>query len=160
MMVVVRCTQKLLRRLPAPSFIEANSSTALGDWCGNLIGIGHLRIALFISERSRLPVLLPGRDMANLDRRLAEAVGQILRALGVRADRIRLELEAMADVHIAHTNSRSLLGSLNDFADALRWRLGQEPSADLLSVALKLAETPVGPLGYRAPDEVTRKLLG
>jgi hypothetical protein len=158
--VVVRCTQKLLRRLPAPSFIEAQSTTTLGDWCGNLIGIGHLRVALFISERSRLPVLLPARDMANLGRHLAEAVGQVLRALGVRADRIRLELESMAEVHISHTNSRSLLASLNDFTYALKWRLGQEPSAELLSVALELAETPVGPLGYRAPDDVTRQLLG
>lgn len=158
-MVVVRCTQKLLRRLPAPSFIEAPSTTALGDWCGNLIGIGHLRVALFISERSRLPVVFPARDMANLGRHLAEAVGQVLRALGVRADRIRLELEAMAEVHIARTNSRSLLASLNDFTDALKWRLGQEPSTDLLTVALELSETPVGPLGYRGPDEVTRELL-
>lgn len=115
---------------------------------------------MFISERSRLPVLLPARDMANLGRHLAEAVGQVLRALGVRADRIRLELESMAEVHISHTNSRSLLASLNDFTYALKWRLGQEPSAELLSVALELAETPVGPLGYRAPDDVTRQLLG
>ena len=97
--------------------------------------------------------------MANLGRHLAEAVGQVLRALGVRADRIRLELEAMAEVHIARTNSRSLLASLNDFTDALKWRLGQEPSTDLLTVALELSETPVGPLGYRGPDEVTRELL-
>ena len=48
---------------------------------------------------------------------------------------------------IAKTDSRSLLGTLNDFAFMLEWQLREEPAADLVQTALELSHTPVRPLG-------------
>ncbi|MGH9159645.1 MAG: DUF6933 domain-containing protein [Vicinamibacteraceae bacterium] len=54
-MVVLRCTQQLLVRLKQfddPPPVE--STTRLGDWCGNILRMGRRHALIFISERSRL----------------------------------------------------------------------------------------------------------
>jgi hypothetical protein len=59
-MVVMRCTRQLLMRLKYPGEdSSAESTTRLGDWYGTLIRFGRRQVLLFISERSRLRVLLP-----------------------------------------------------------------------------------------------------
>ena len=65
----------------------------------------------------------------------------------------------MSDVRFAPTNSRSLLGTITDFTHLLKWRLSENPRADLLDLALELGETPVRPLGYRHPAAITAELL-
>jgi hypothetical protein len=62
-MLVFRCTQKLLARLKqADNLAVVESTTRLGDWYGNILQIGRRQNLLFISERSRLPVVIPIRD--------------------------------------------------------------------------------------------------
>jgi hypothetical protein len=63
-------------------------------------------------------------------------------------------------VVIAKTNSRSHLGTINDFLFMLRRQLHGEPDVDLVQAALELAHTPVGPLWpVSFPDKLTRHLL-
>jgi hypothetical protein len=113
-----------------------------------------------VSEHARLPVLVPARDVKRLGEHLADALAPVLLALGVPALAVRHELTEMREVVIAPTNSRSVLGSLNDFAHAVKWRLSEEPDADLIAVALWLSETPILALGGQSPDQLTRALLG
>ena len=57
--VVLRCTHKLLLRLKragVPASVE--STTRLGDWYGNILRIGRRLHLVFISERSRFPVVI------------------------------------------------------------------------------------------------------
>ena len=59
-MVVLRCTLKLRVRLKQAGDEPAvESTTRLGDWYGNVLRIGRPQHLLFISERSRLPLVLP-----------------------------------------------------------------------------------------------------
>ena len=44
---------------------------------------------------------------------------------------------------IAKTNSRSHLGTLNDFANMLGWQLHGQEDLDLVQAAIELAHTPV-----------------
>jgi hypothetical protein len=63
LIVVLRCTQNLLLRLNQfDDSPDAQSTTKLGDWYGNLIRIGNRHVLLFISERSRLPIMIPVRE--------------------------------------------------------------------------------------------------
>ena len=95
-MVVLRCTKQLLLRLK--QFDDAAvvpSTTRLGDWYGNLIRMGNRHVLLFISERSRLPVMIPVRQANRLRTTFPDAVCQMLAAVGVPAaaiDRERLEM--------------------------------------------------------------------
>jgi hypothetical protein len=131
----------------------------LGDWVGSLFGVGHRRVALFISQHSRLPVVLPGRNLKMIPQQLPLSAGAVLDALGIPAKVIREELNAMADAVVAPTNSRSHIGSLTDLSYSLKVHLVRTPDVNLISLALWLSETPMGPMKYQSPDEVTRHLL-
>ena len=66
-MVVLRCTLKLLVRLKQAGDLPAvESITRLGDWYGNILQVGRRQQLLFISERSRLPVVIPIREAKRL----------------------------------------------------------------------------------------------
>jgi hypothetical protein len=96
-MLVLRCTQKLLARLKqADNLPSVESTTRLGDWYGNILQLGRRQHLLFISERSRLPVVIPIRDGNRLDSVFPDAVCEVLGHVGVAAEEHRRR--AIADV--------------------------------------------------------------
>lgn len=160
-MVVLRCTQQLLRRLRAsPQADVPRSATKLGDWYGTAFQVGRRKYGLFISEQTRLPILLEAAELRRLPGALAERMGQVLAALGVDRRAIAAERAAMAEVAFAPTRSRSLLGSLNDFGFMARVGLVSRRPKSLLEMSLDLAEVPVGPLKFRHSGDAARELLG
>src|SRR5882724_1445968 len=98
-MVVLRCTQKLLRRLhQTPAEDAPASSTVLGDWYANILWVYRKPLVLAVSARALLPVLLPARDPASLGPSLAAALGHLLVALGIPAHRVEEEQRHMAQI--------------------------------------------------------------
>ncbi|MGH8707497.1 MAG: DUF6933 domain-containing protein [Burkholderiales bacterium] len=81
-MFTVRCTQKLLRRVEASDAPTA-PSTVLGDWYANVLYSRPHQLALCVSERSLLPVVLHAKEANTLAPRLTLAVGHVLQRLGV-----------------------------------------------------------------------------
>src|SRR5262245_48832448 len=85
-MLVLRCTQKLLARLKQAENLPAvESTTRLGDWYGNILQLRRRQHLLFISERSRLPVVIPIRDGKRLASVFPDAVCEVLSNVGVAA---------------------------------------------------------------------------
>jgi hypothetical protein len=159
-MVALRCTKKLLARVGPPQEVSEPATTILGDWYACPLAVGHQRFVLLISERSRLPVLMAGRDLRHLAANFPDALAPVLWGLGIDAAAVQREVEATREAVIAKTNSRSLLGTLNDFSFMLTWQLQGRQDIDLVQAALELSHTPVGPLRPTSfPDKVTRQLL-
>ena len=120
-MVVLRCTQKLLVRLKQVGDLPTvESTTRLGDWYGNILWIGRRQRLLFISERSRLPVVIPIREGKRLGAVFPDAVCEVLAIVGVSAADIAEERSRMSELAFGRTRNRSLLGTLTDFASWLR----------------------------------------
>jgi hypothetical protein len=138
---------------------DAPSTTKLGDWYGNLVSVGRRRVVLFVSERSRLPVLLPARDVATVAQQLPLALEQMLPILGVPRDIVRQEVSAMTEVHFAPTANRSILGTMTGYHQSLRFYLGSGSWAELLRISLHMSETPIGPLDYQVPWELALQIL-
>lgn len=159
-MVVIRCTQKLLARLGAPAADPPASTTLLGDWYAKPFAVAQRRFVILASERSRIAVLMPGRDLATLPRRFPDALAVQLARLGIPSPAADREVAACSDVTLATTASRSLLGTLNDFAYMAQARLRHDPEVDLEDEALSLSHTPMAPLGYAFPADVARSLFG
>ena len=157
----LRCTSRLRKRLgPSPSTSSLDSTTRLGDWYANLIHIGRRQLVLSVSERTFLPVVVPAAPIASLVPRLRLGLAEVLGALGIAKADIAKEDAAMADVAYGKTASRQVTGIMVDFAKALPFYLDGTPS--LLSVSLRLAETPCTPL-YNAsmsPDDTTVAIFG
>ena len=159
-MIAIRCTKKLLARIGPPSSVTDPTTAALGDWYAQPLNIGRQRLILLISEHSRLPVIMPARDVRHLALHFPNALARVLFGLGIDAAVTEREVEATREAVIAATDNRSLLGTLNDFNHMLQWQLPDRPDLDLVRIAIELSRTPVGPLRPTPfPDRVTRELL-
>lgn len=154
-------TQKLLQRFKQVDDLpRVESTTRLGDWYGNILRIGRRQMLMFISERSRLPVIIPIREAKRLPTIFPDAVCEMLTIVGVPAADIAEERSRMVEVAFGRTRNRSLLGTMNDFAfmahsgNAKR----EEPEAPEALVRF-LAQTPILPLGGARPIDLTRALF-
>ncbi len=156
---MLRCTAKLLGRLPTPSTTPSiEPTTRLGDWYATLILARARQVVLAVSARTLLPVLVPARDAKTfLAPRLRDAVVQLLQTIGIASSQVKTEQRAMEEVLIGKTASRQILGSVNDF---VRMYDGYVAGGLSLSdVAIRLADTPCGPLKMDSPRRVTVALF-
>jgi hypothetical protein len=112
-------------------------------------------MVLAVSERTLLPVVVPAKEGRTVPLRMAEAIELMLAAIGVPAEAVIAEREAMRHVVIAKTASRRVLGSLNDLAFQLQVGLVHFPDRTLLEHSLWLARTPLKLIEYGAPDGAT-----
>jgi hypothetical protein len=157
-MVVLRCTQKLLARLKQAENLPAvESTTRLGDWYGNILQLGRRQHLLFISERSRLPVVIPIREGKRLASVFPDAVCEVLGHVGVATADIAEERARMSEVAFGRTRNRSLLGTMNEFAFMAQVGSARRPEPETPEELMRfLAQTPILPLDGASPIELTR----
>jgi hypothetical protein len=156
-MVVLRCTRRLLARLKRTEVFGRHPVLdSARDWYGNILQIGHRQHLLFISERSRLPIVIPIRDARRLETIFANAVCNVLAAVGVGAKDIADERSRMSEISFGRTNNRSLLGTLNDFAFmAQHVNANRDEPESPEELMVFLAQTPILPLKGASPIELT-----
>jgi hypothetical protein len=155
-MLVLRCTQRLLKRNPGPTQQRQDALVpVLGNWHANLIRLAKSPIVLCVNDISLLAILVPGRNFPNFvfafQNRLAGRLGR----MGLATETISAERAAMEIVKIQPSNSRSVLASMNDFVRHLKWRAPSHfdfSEADALEDML--SETPMGALKYQYAVEV------
>lgn len=157
-MLVLRCTRKLLARLKqSDPFPAVESTTRLGDWYGNTLQLDRRQYLLFISEHSRLPIILPVSEATHLATALPDAICQALAVVGVAEADIAGERAHMSELVFGRTRSRSLLGTMADYAfmSACVQQRGSEAESveDLMRF---LAQTPILSLKGARPDDLTR----
>jgi hypothetical protein len=160
-MVVLRCTQDLLMRLKrAGDLPPVESSTRLGDWYGNILRIGRRQYLLFISERSRLPVVLPIREARRLGDVFPDAVCGVLATVGIAPADTADERSRMSDIAFGRTRNRSLLGTLTDYALMARHGAERRTQPETPEELMRfLAKTPILPLNGASPIELTRAVM-
>jgi hypothetical protein len=104
------------------------------------------QVALVVNESTLLPVVIPLAPAASVLNRFPDSLATVLTAAGVDEWFINSEVAAMTEHRVAKTNNRSVLGVMNEFV----YLGGAYHSAghgdDLVSLSLRLADTPVGPL--------------
>ena len=155
-MLVLRCTQKLLKKRPGPENDRVDSMTpVLGDWHANLIRLAHTPIVLCVNDISLLAVLVRGKDFSNLVSAFRSRVVERLERMKIPQEKILAEVSAMEIIRIEGSNSRSVLGSMNDFVHHLKWQAVRGYTfQDVDALEEMLSETPMGSLKYCYPVEV------
>jgi uncharacterized protein DUF6933 len=163
-MMSLNCTKKARRRLRLPEALQRTAlpTNGLGDWTVNLVQFGRLQLVMATSERSLLTVLTPARELRNsLQPNLLAALRKLLLALNVPDDVANREIACMLPISYGRATNRRVLGSMNDFAVQTEAYL--ERTDDLLTLALRLSDTPMsaigGKSGYGYPGEVACQLL-
>ncbi|MEO8695489.1 MAG: hypothetical protein ABI658_18350 [Acidimicrobiales bacterium] len=111
-------------------------------------------VALFVNDRTRLPVFVALAPAATLARRFPDQLGRVLEAIGVPSAFVLQEVGAMSEVSYDKTRDRSVLGSMNEFAFMANWRRNERGADDLVALSVDLADTPCSPLskGHGFPD--------
>ena len=154
----------MLRRLPPRVTKEGTPDNALGDWFVNRLVVDRQPLLVLVSGLSLLPILEPAREVRSLPERLPSIVERRLERLGVHSDLIAPEIEAMGDVLVAPTNSRSVVGTMVDFAKAIPYYLPTDVrwgEPELLVAEAKLEGTPCRCSSRNTvfPDLAARDLL-
>lgn len=162
LVVIIRATRKLLTRLrERPDADVPASTTILGDWYANVLPWGRRQVALFVSEPTLLPVLMPLAPAPTLLGRFPDELAAVLHAHGVDESIINTERNTATDYRVTTTASRSVLGSMNDFAFLAEHARHSEPELDLLELSMQLSTVPCSPLYRRhiSPDRELHALL-
>jgi hypothetical protein len=158
-MIVLRCTAKLLERI-GPAVADPPPSTSrLGDWYAKPFSVSQRRFAVAISGPSRLVVYLPLRGAAALPRTFASALQPVLVGLGFPQDVVDREIAESTEAVLARTDSKSILGSLNEAAYFGQYGIRYEPELDLISLAIQAARMPVVAGNFGFPADIAARLL-
>jgi hypothetical protein len=156
-MVHYRCTKDLLSKLPHEE-CPPKSDNVLGDWYVTRLNVGRDRFLLCVAEKSLLAVVVEAKGLPTFPERVAPALANLLRVLEIPESAIEQERFAMRNFRFLPTNSRSVLGSMNDFRFHLDFHWRQ--CGNLIECQYRIAEMPCSPIGWANPGEATRKLFG
>ncbi|MEN9797376.1 MAG: hypothetical protein RL653_1072 [Pseudomonadota bacterium] len=157
-MFTLRATRKLLAQMKAkPERAPQPPTTVLGDWYANVTGDG---LILCVSERTLLPVILPGEAIRGLTTELPRALAVVLDRLDIDKAAVERERFAMAQSSVSVTANRRVVGFLNEFAFMLDVDLRRGSCVD---ASMALARTPCHASSSRLvtfPDQATRAAFG
>ena len=163
MSYLIHCTKKLLDRIKCePSAIAPDGvpGTLLGNWYATAL-FWKPQVALFVNEKTLLPVLLPLAPASDLAMRFPEYLAGVLAAHRVPQPFIDHELAQMNEVQFAKTSNRSVVGIMNQFTYLAEGYREYLETKDLLTLSIRLSETPCRPLhkGAVSPDRELRVLV-
>jgi len=160
--ITVRATRKLLQRLGPPVATPEASTNRLGAWYATVLSWRPQQVALFVSELTLLPVVLPLAPAATVLDRFPDELADVLVALRVPLSVVGAEVDASRSAQLATPASRSVVGSMNEFAFLADHHRTPGVAPNLLDLSVALARTPCGPLFKRhvSPDREVMALLG
>jgi hypothetical protein len=112
-------------------------------------------VALFVSETTLLPMLVPLAPAVWVLYRFPTQLGNVLAGIGAAG--IEAEVAGSRPTRVATTASRRVLGSMNEFAFLADLHRRDVAELDLVRLSLLLASTPCGLLlkPHVSPDRET-----
>lgn len=118
-MIVLRCSQKLLKRLHQPAKPPeplAPSDNPLGEWCADIDFIDRQPFALLMNAATGAVLVLPARagDLKHLNAMAAKQLAALFDVLGLRGALAQAELDAWSTPPTCTANqNRSLVAAMN-----------------------------------------------
>jgi hypothetical protein len=162
-MVIIKCTAKLLRELRTKPAIEPNQSPGLWQWHANLLRIERTNCVLFTNDwtlYSFLVIMKKRPQQADFAEMFRLGLFKSLMNEGLAEPRIKYILSDHGHVVIANTSSRSVLGSMNDLAFQITSMIqakGGLAVADLTEINRNLNRVPMKAIKYQfSIDELMR----
>ena len=168
-MTIIRCTKRLLDELglrisdlPDEGPVEG----LLGEWYCNLRRFDRRKVLLFTHPDTLFSFWVPGIKKADLEdfgMLFFTHLAKNLAHEGFPEPVIRRAIET-DEIRIGKTSSRSVLGSMNDYAYLSEYMIasaGGLQRADILEINKKLNRTPMSGIGMNfAIEALTKRLLG
>jgi hypothetical protein len=145
---------------PATLGAGEESTTLLGAWHATALS-WRPQVALFVNDRTLLPVLIPLAPARTLLPRFPDTLADVLAAHRVPGAVTAAELGHMHEHRLGPTVNRSVVGSMTEFAYLADTYRDAAAAPDLLELSMRLATVPCGPLYSRhiSPDLELAALL-
>ena len=160
----IKCTAKLATR--AGLSLSPSSEDTSDDWHANVFTVDRRFYIIFCEDRSRLTCLAgPVRkaDLQDLAQVLRNALVAVLSHEGFSANSIQYALAKIEDISMAKTNSRSVLGTMNDnifHIETQADHAGGVEGIGLPKLAAIVNHMPMSPLKWKyAIEEYRRSLI-
>jgi len=166
-MQLIRCTKKLQKEMGLKQSGLCNDEPrflCLGPWHANLIHIDRRKCVLFVNDKTLFNFIAPDVSRAQirkLDKLFKGYLSCVLADEGIaKADRVRTLLE-YNEVGFANTNSKSVLGSMNELVFHYKHSIleaGGVHSPAVPEIIRRLNRMPMGTLKYAFPIEAMKAM--
>jgi|GEM_PF-647892 len=143
---------------------DVSSTTVLGDWYANIVETHKGAVILCVNEYTRMSIVCqlsqnPAAFLAEFSIRMAI----LLKSMDIPDERIAQELKEMQEVVFRKTNSRSTLGTMNDFAYHIDGYIEDDyvyAPVSFDQISGMLCDTPIGPKEYFFPTDRVYERFG
>ena len=162
-MVTLRLTHKLQKVLQIDLAEQLQPTTnRLGDWYANFVPTYSGDLIVFVNEKTLLSVAIPIWESDHLLSLFRLRVGNLLGMIGIQSKAIEKELRHYDHIQFGKTNSRSVLGSMNDIAyqyQGIAEMAENKADLSLSNAEYQMSQMPCKPIDYRGPSDVAKELL-
>lgn len=168
-MQFIRSTQKLQKEmgLKNDALIQQEPTpSVLGSWHGNLIYIARRKCVLFVNDKTLLNFLIPDvqrEQIRQLDTLFRDFLQCVLAEEGFDKTTTAKILQEYAEIGFAKTNSKSVLGSMNDLAFHYKYHIqeaGGVHSCMVPQIIHELNRMPMSAIAACFPVNALRELYG
>jgi hypothetical protein len=167
-MLQIRCTGKVQKQLgikPAQLSDIKEADSTLGNWFLNLFTIDRRKTFLFVNENTLLSFILFGVKKSNtihFHEIFLKAMNQLLLFEGINAAKISEINDEYLDLEYTKTNSKKILGNMNDLMDNYKYSIQYEGGykyCDLENIIRKMNRMPQRNLGWKYSIDAAKDLL-
>jgi hypothetical protein len=152
-MLILKCTQKAAKELGVkretlPQISPEDNQTLLGDWFVNLLKFGRNKALLFVNVPTLYSILSSGyhkKELAEIGQLFQTNLRFHLLLEGFEPAKIDRILAEYQKLRLAKTDSRSVLGSMNDLAGLYELQIrhqGGLSQAHLVEIIQVINRTP------------------
>ena len=167
-MLQIRCTKKVLdaigiKQKGLGSIKEADS--LLGNWYANLFSADRRKIIIFMNEKTLLSFVIVGVRKDNIKKIIEMFCGgleQILTLEGIDAAKIEEVLAEYEDVEFTKTESRSVLGNLNELVNLYKHHIYYNEGlkyCDLTDIIYRINRMPQRNIDWKYSIDALNELL-
>jgi len=164
-MGIIRCTAKLLTELKTEPTNGLFQSSAWCDWHANLLWVDRKKCVLFTNNQTLYSFFLPSIKkpiLENFEEVFRLGLFKSLMTEGFADPQVEYMLREHQQIVIAKTNSRSILGSMNDLALQIKsmiYAMGGLANADLSEINRQLNRIPMSAIKYKVSIDELKQLL-
>ena len=164
-MAIIKCTTKLLNELGVKLANAPDQPPGLCDWHANMLWLDRKKYILFTNDQTLYSLLVPWNKSPRstaFNERFRLGLFKSLMSEGFTEVQIKYLLSEHKQVTITKTNSRSVLGSMNDLAFQIKSMVfvrGGLTDVNLSEVNRQLNRIPMSAIKYKfSIDELKRRL--
>ena len=165
-MAIIKCTIKLLNELGVKPANVPDQPPSLYDWHANILRLERKKYVLFTNDQTLYSLLEPWNKSPRLPdfiQRFRFGLFKSLMSEGLAEMQIEYLLSEYMQVTITKTNSRSVLGSMNDLTFQIKSMIlmsGGLTDVNLSEVNWQLNRIPMSAIKYKfSIDELKTRLV-